>query len=261
MPSGPNRHAAGRKRPVIGVPAALARISWDDWDQRLAHFLPHAYVRALQGAGASVVVLPSARQDAAGLLALLDGLLLAGGTDLDPLLTQGSGAETNLRALNSRDAFEVELARHALECDTPVLGICRGMQVLNVAMGGTLINHLPDVVRHDEHQKGSTIFNEHPVRLAPLSRIATAIGATALDVRSLHHQGIDSLGEGTKATGWCELDDTIEAIEWPENRFAIGVLWHPEQATELSRLMLAFVDAADTVGADAEHRYSAGRPA
>ncbi len=133
----------------------------------------------------------------------------------------------------------------ALERDIPVLGICRGMQLLNVTLGGTLIQHLPDDVGHTDHRRALGSFDnaDHDVRLAPGSLAARACGETRHATKSHHHQAVDALGSGVVASGWSVLDDLIEAIEVPEARWALGVQWHPE-VDPRSRVVRSFV--ADT---------------
>jgi putative glutamine amidotransferase len=158
----------------------------------------------------------------------LDGLILAGGADLDP----GSYGQRPHPSVGTtwpqRDLYEIELAREALERELPLLAICRGMQALNVALGGTLVQHLPDVLGHERHVETEGVFSEHEVRLEPGSLAARAAGGERLRVKSHHHQGIGELGRGLVATGWDDTD-TIEAIELPGHRFALGILWHPEE--------------------------------
>jgi putative glutamine amidotransferase len=138
-----------------------------------------------------------------------------------------------------RDRFELALGHRALERDMPLLGICRGMQMLNVTAGGTLDQHLPDRVGHREHRHTPGVFADHSVRLSERSLASRVVGEAQTAVKSHHHQGIDELGEGVEASGWSD-DGVIEAIELPERRFALGVLWHPEQ-DEASRVIGALV--------------------
>ncbi len=144
-----------------------------------------------------------------------------------------------------RDAFELALVRRALERDLPVLGICRGMQVMNVACGGTLHQDLPELLGHEEHRRvlGSFDGADHDVRLEPGSLAARAAGEELHATKSHHHQGVDRVGEGLVVTGWAVVDDLPEALELPGNAFALGVQWHPE-ADETSRLIAALVDHA-----------------
>jgi putative glutamine amidotransferase len=142
-----------------------------------------------------------------------------------------------------RDEFELALVRAAEERDLPLLGICRGMQVINVAHGGTLEQHLPDRVGHETHAMEPGTFGGHRVRLAPGSLAARAVGDETAEVRGFHHQGVREVGEGLRPTAWSALDGIVEAVERPDRRFALGVLWHPEE-DETSRVIAALVAAA-----------------
>lgn len=229
------------RRPLIGICAAVEHVTWGPWDL-VAALMPMPYVTAVQRAGGIALVLPpdeQIEQDPGELLDLLDGLMMAGGTDISPS-TYGAEPEPETRSgYEGRDTFEVALAREALERDIPLLGICRGMQLLNVAAGGTLVQHLPDTAKH-RHTPG--VFGDHEVTLEPGSLASRATGADNSAVKSHHHQGVDRLGSGSVATGWDE-DGTIEAIELPDKSFALGVLWHPEQ-DERSRVVAALVEEA-----------------
>jgi putative glutamine amidotransferase len=247
--SGPRRRApdsvAPVRRPVIGLCAAVEDVSYRVWNDA-ATMLPRAYSVAVQRAEGLAVLLPP--DDAAAerpdeLLDLLDGILLAGGSDIDPLSygVPSHPAVTDVSPV--RDRFEIALAHRALERDLPLLGICRGMELLNVATGGTLVPHLPDVLGSDRHRREPGVFCEHGVRLEAGSLAAEAVGAERTVVKSHHHQGAGELGEGLAATGYSDEDDIVEAIEVPERRFALGVLWHPEVDAR-SRVMGAFVGAA-----------------
>lgn len=237
-------------RPVIGICTALERAQWTVWDQD-AHLLPRLYVDAIQAAGGLALMLPPDEQlerEPDEVLDLLDGLILAGGADVDPA-TYGADAhpETN-GVVSERDTFEVALARRALERDLPFLGICRGMQVMNVALGGTLIQHLPETHGHHEHRRvpGSFDGAEHDVRLAAGSLAARAAGEEQHETRSHHHQGVDRIGDGLQVSGWSALDELPEAVELADRRFALGVQWHPE-ADPTSRLIASLV--AEAAGA------------
>jgi putative glutamine amidotransferase len=173
----------------------------------------------------------------------VEALILAGGSDLDPA-TYGAAPHPETSGIwPERDRFELALARRALEREMPVLGVCRGMQVLNVARGGTLVQHLPDLLGGNHHRHTPGAFADHEVRLEPGSLAATAAAAEQLTVMSHHHQGIDELGEGLVASGWSVSDDLVEAIELPGHPFMLGVLWHPE-ADLRSRVVGALVVAA-----------------
>lgn len=215
-------------RPVIGLCAAVERARWSVWDDE-AVLLPRSYVTAIQRAGGLALLLPPDRvEDAGEWLSLLDGLILAGGPDYGDV--------------PDRDAFEIALARAALEADLPLLGVCRGMQLMNVARGGTLVEHLPDVLGHEDHRAVPGAFGDHDVRLADGSLAARAAGAPTHATKSHHHQGVDRIGEGFDVTGWAVVDDLPEALEDRSRRFALGVQWHPEadpRAVEIAALVEA----------------------
>jgi putative glutamine amidotransferase len=251
-------------RPVIGICTALERARWSVWDQS-AFLLPESYVRALHRAGAIAVMLPpdpelAAEPDQA--LDLLDGLLLAGGADIDP---ESYGEEVRhertLGTVPARDVFEIAMARRALERDVPLLGICRGMQLLNVARGGSVIQHLPERFGHTGHLRTPGTFegNDHFVRLTAGTLAARAAGGERPTTKSHHHQGIDRLGDGLVISGWAEDDDLPEAIEDPTRSFALGVQWHPE-ADARSELVGALVAAARRTRDERPERRSAASP-
>ncbi len=235
------------RRPVIAICAALERARWGVWHQPAA-LLPLSYVEAVQRAGGIAVILPPDELLAAEpdqLLALVDGLMLAGGADIDPAsYGQEPHAET-IDTVPERDAFEIALTRAAIARDMPVLGICRGMQLINVACGGTLIQHLPEHVGHEEHRRvvGSFEGADHDVVLAEGSLAAHAAGEVAHATKSHHHQGIDRVGAGLLISGYSTLDELPEAIELDDRRFVLGVQWHPE-ADSASAVVGAFVAAA-----------------
>lgn len=232
---------------AIGICAVLERVSWGAWRDQEVAMAPRNYARAVQAAGALTLLLPpdpAAREQPGDILDRIDALLLAGGADVDPA---AYGAEPHPETLGTwpeRDRFELALARAALERGMPVLGICRGMELLNVACKGTLEQHLPESVGHPGHRPAPGVFGDHEVRLEPGSLAARAVGAELTAVRSHHHQGVDRLGEGLVASGWAVDDeDVIEAIELPGREFALGILWHAEE-DERSRVIGALVEAA-----------------
>jgi putative glutamine amidotransferase len=233
------------KMPVIGMPSAVEESEWGSW-RSTAALLPHSYALAVQRAGGLAVILPPdpvAAEEPDLLLDVLDGLLLAGGADMNAASYGAQPhAETKATFLR-RDDFELALTRRAVHRDIPVLGICRGMQVLNVATGGDLQQHLPDVLGHDRHRHTPGVFADHGVRIEGGSLAARVVGAQRTAVKSHHHQGPARLGEGVVPTGWADDDESIEAVELPDRRFALGVLWHPEE-DEASRVIGAFVAAA-----------------
>jgi putative glutamine amidotransferase len=239
------------RRPVIGICTAIERAKWSVWDQPAA-LLPRSYIDAVQRAGGMVAMLPPDPllvQDPDQALALLDGLILAGGADIDPASYGQQAHPETVGTVPERDAFEIALTHAAIERELPLLGICRGMQLLNVARGGTLVQHLPEQLGHEEHRRvpGSFDGAEHDVVLTEGSLAAIAAGELAHCTRSHHHQGIDRLGEGLLISGVSTLDDLPEAIEWvggrSDHRFVLGVQWHPEADTA-SSVVAALVGAA-----------------
>jgi len=235
------------RRPVIGICTALARARWGVWE-RDAALLATSYIAAIQRAGGLALMLPPDghfERDPDEVLDLLDGLILAGGSDIDPACYGADAHPETLHTVPERDAAELALARRAVDRDIPVLGICRGMQVINVAFGGTLTQHLPEELGHEEHRRtpGSFDGSDHDVRLTPGSLAARAAGEELHGTKSHHHQGVDAVGTRLQVTGFSMLDDLPEAIEAPDRRFVLGVQWHPE-ADERSRIVGALVDAA-----------------
>jgi putative glutamine amidotransferase len=230
---------------AIGICAAVERVRRDPWDEVVA-MVQRTYPAAVQRAGALALVLPpdEAVVDSPDLLLdRIDGLLLAGGADVDP----GSyGADRHPETgitWPERDRFEIALARRAIEREIPVLGACRGMQILNIALGGTLHQDLPGVIGTDVHRHTPGVFGDHGVRLEPGSLAARAVGDERTLVKSHHHQSLADLGEGLAATGWSTDDQLVEAVELRGEPYALGVLWHPEQ-DEASRVIASLVEAA-----------------
>jgi putative glutamine amidotransferase len=210
-----------------------------DWDG--AYALPASYADALHRAGARTVLLPSGQPSAAEeLLAPFDGLLLAGGGDLDPARYGAAPHPALDRVDPDRDELELELARAAVRLGMPVLGICRGMQVLSVAFGGTLVQHLPDLPGLAVH-RNETKDARHGLRVEPGSRLAAALGQVEVEVLSDHHQALDRLGEGFRAVAWSP-DGLVEAIERDQG-WTVGVLWHPESTAHADPAQHALVRA------------------
>jgi putative glutamine amidotransferase len=234
-------------RPVIGICTALEQARWSVWDQQAA-LLPENYLAAVRDAGGMAVMLPPDPQTAAepdAALDLLDGLMLAGGADIDPASYGAAPHPETHGTVPERDAFEIALTRRAIERGIPLLGICRGMQLLNVALGGTLRQHLPDELGNHEHRRAPGTFDgaDHDVRLTPGSLAARAAGEERHGTKSHHHQGVGRIGDGLVVTGLAVMDDLPEAIELPDRGFVLGVQWHPE-ADARSRIVGALVEAA-----------------
>jgi putative glutamine amidotransferase len=235
------------KRPVIGMCTALEQARWSAWDQSAA-LLPYNYIQAVQRAGGLALMIPpdpALVDDPEQVLEVIDGLMLAGGADIDPSSYSQEAHPATVDTVPERDVFEIALARAAIGRDLPLLGICRGMQLINVACGGTLVQHLPEHLGHQEHRRvlGSFDGADHDVALAEGSLAAIAAGETAHSTKSHHHQGVDRLGDGLVVSGASTLDDLPEAVELRDRRFVLGVQWHPE-ADPASAVIGAFVDAA-----------------
>lgn len=231
--------------PVIGIPAPVLRARWGPWDDD-ALVVPAGYLRAVHAAGGMVAAMaPGGPEDPDGILDRVDGLLLIGGSDVDAAAYDAAPHPETDPPDAVRDGFEFALVRAALDRDIPLLAVCRGMQVLNVACGGRLVQHLPERVGHDDHRRqvGSFADADHEVRLAAGSLAARVVGEEIHRVASHHHQAIDVVGDGLIETGWALRDGLIEAVESPDHRFALGVQWHPEEDSD-SPVIAALVAAA-----------------
>lgn len=232
--------------PRIGVTTYRERASFGVWDET-ADLLPATYADAVIAAGGVPLLLPPVddrpdlRALADSVLNGLDGLVLSGGADVDPARYDAPREDETGPGRPDRDAWEIELVRCALERDMPLLGVCRGMQVLAVALGGTLTQHLPDVVGNESHRPVVGVHGQHEVTLADGSRLAGIVGPRA-DVATYHHQSVDRLPDAVEASGWTE-DGTVEAFEVCDATWAIGVQWHPEVHDGLA-LFSAFVKAS-----------------
>ena len=230
--------------PIIGICAVKERARWAFWDQT-AHLAADTYVSALQDTGALTVLLPVATDPPEALLDRLDGLVLIGGADLDAAIDGQERSEATENTYPDRDEFELALTRAAVDKGLPYLGICRGMQLLNVALGGTINQNLVSDDGTNPHRRivGTFVGTEHDIDLDPGSLVARAAGEEVHEARCHHHQAIDRLGSGLVVTARAR-DGVPEAIELSDDdRWVLGVQWHPE-AGDKRQLFNAFAEAA-----------------
>jgi len=217
-------------KPVVGITTYLTKATWGVWDLDAA-LVPAEYVRAVTRAGGLPLLVPPGAGTAETLDAL-DGLVFTGGSDLDPELYGEQPHAETVGIVRERDDFELALMREALGRDMPVLAICRGSQVLNVALGGDLEQHVPDRVGTNVHKETPGVFAEHDVEVLADTQLASILGDRH-DVKSHHHQGFGELGSGLREAARA-ADGTVEALEDPARRFALGVLWHPEAGEDMA---------------------------
>ena len=218
-------------RPLIGITSYAEEIRWGVWEE-VAALIPLSYVRAVEHAGGRAVILPPSEDGLEETLAAVDGLIFSGGGDLDPSLYGANAHPETDSPHRTRDQAELGLLQAALQRDMPVLAVCRGSQLLNVARGGDLVQHLPDELGHERHKHEPGTFSDHAVRLDPSSKVGGLLGDHA-PVKSHHHQGYGRVGDGLREAGWAD-DGTVEALEDPGKRFAVGVLWHPEEGEDFA---------------------------
>jgi putative glutamine amidotransferase len=217
-------------KPVVGITTYVEPASWGHWKLDAA-LIPYDYVRAVERAGARALLVPPSTDGVEETLDALDGLLFSGGADLDPA-SYGADAHPETNGTRpDRDRGELALLEGALARDMPVLAVCRGVQILNVARGGDLVQHLPDVVGTEQHREVKGVFSDHAVKIEDDSRLGAVLGDRA-PVKSSHHQGLGRVGSGLREVAWAD-DGTIEGLEDPEQRFALGVLWHPEAGEDM----------------------------
>jgi putative glutamine amidotransferase len=227
-------------RPLVGITTYVTPASFGAWMAEAA-LIPYDYVRAVARAGGRAVLVPPADDGVGEILDAVDGLVFSGGSDLDPDLYGQEAHPETTGIVPERDSAELVLLQAALERDLPVLAICRGSQVLNVALGGDLVQHLPEHVGHERHRETPGEFSEHDVELEPGTRLAELLGAR-VPIKSHHHQGFARLGNGLRPAARGE-DGSVEALEAPDRRFAVGVLWHAEAGDD-GRLFEALVAEA-----------------
>jgi putative glutamine amidotransferase len=230
-------------RPIIGITCYVEEAVRGVWESMPHALLPYSYVAKVERAGGIAVLIPP-RADADTAMALavlsrLDGLILAGGADVEPQRYAAAPHPSVQEARPDRDAFELALAAVTQEWDTPVLGICRGMQVMAVAAGGKLEQHVPDRVGHDEHSPAPGIYGSHDVRTVEGTRVAAILGQQVA-IPSYHHQSVSS-HPGYVPAAWAQ-DGTLEAMEQAGSRFRVAVQWHPEAGQD-PRLFEALVQA------------------
>jgi putative glutamine amidotransferase len=229
-------------RPLIGITTYLTRARFGAWELESA-LVPADYVKAVERAGGRALLVPPSTDGVEETLDALDGILFSGGNDLDPAsYGQDPHPETN-GVHPDRDRAELALLEVALARDMPVLAICRGSQVLNVGRGGDLVQHLPEVVGHERHKHTPGVYADHEVTIAPEARLGSLLGGRA-PVKSHHHQGFGRLGQGLREVAWAE-DGTVEALEDPSRRFALGVLWHPEAGEDAALFKALVAEAAE----------------
>ncbi len=234
--------------PTIGLVADRKSASSGAWVDIPTDGIPHAYVSAIEEAGGAPLLFPSLEVhlgDPGRLLDAVDGLFLPGGRDLDATLYGSEAHPSNDAPLRVRDELEIELTRLARERGMPVLGACRGMQVINVALGGTLEQHLGDRLDLTPHRAEYGTHTSHPVAIEPGTLLSSITHELEFDISSHHHQGVDRLGDGLVAAATAP-DGVVEAIEATDGAFCLGVQWHPEERLDPEGIALirAFVAAA-----------------
>jgi len=228
------------RMPIIGLTTYAERASWGSFSDVPVALIQDAYHGLVARAGARPILIPQvAEQPVAGmaeLLDVIDGLVVIGGLDMDPARYGEHRHPSTGRSDTVRDASDLALVREALERDLPLLAICRGHQVLNVALGGTLLQHVPDLVGHADHQIAAGTFVEREVACVPGTMTAEVFGELSR-VSCSHHQAIDRLGEGLVVSAWSVeaegVPQVVEAVERPESNFLLSVQWHPEESGDL----------------------------
>ncbi|MDH6236536.1 gamma-glutamyl-gamma-aminobutyrate hydrolase family protein [Cryobacterium sp. CG_9.6] len=239
---------ASESRPIIGLTTYLEQAQTGVWDVPAA-FLPHTYFDAVTRAGGIAVLLPPQPVSAAiadQVLDRLDGLIVTGGKDIDPArYGQAAHAATD-ESRPDRDSWEHELLLRAIDRRLPFLGICRGAQMLNVTLGGTLHQHLPDVIGDTTHQAGNGVFNQVAITVEPSSRLHELLDRSVggLRVPVYHHQSVDRVADGLVVTARSSGSGIVQAVELTSVPFGIAVQWHPEQNTDDIRLFSGLVAAA-----------------
>jgi putative glutamine amidotransferase len=227
-------------RPLVGITTYITPARFGGWEEESA-LVPADYTRAVEKAGGRPLLVPPSEDGVEETLDVLDAVIFSGGSDLDPTAYGQDPHPETTGVEEDRDRAELALLQAALARDMPVLAVCRGSQVLNVALGGDLVQHLPDVVGDDKHKHTPGVYADHDVDLVPGTRLGALLGDHA-PIKSHHHQGFGRLGDGLREAARAE-DGTVEALEDPSRRFTLGVLWHPEAGEDM-RLFEAFVAEA-----------------
>ena len=217
-------------KPLIGITTYITSARFGSWEE-VTSLVPQDYVRAIEHAGGRPLLVPPSEDGIEETLDAFDGVIFSGGSDLDPEMYGQEAHPETYGIVEQRDRAELALLEAALARDMPVLAICRGSQVLNVALGGDLVQHLPDVVGDQKHKHTPGEYADHEVDVHPETRLGSLLGERA-PVKSHHHQGLGRLGEGLQEAARAD-DGTVEALEDPSRRFTIGVLWHPEAGDDL----------------------------
>jgi gamma-glutamyl-gamma-aminobutyrate hydrolase PuuD len=228
-------------KPLIGITTYVTSARFGSWEE-LTSLVPQDYVNAIEKAGGRPLLVPPSDDGIGETLDALDGVIFSGGSDLDPEMYGQEAHPETYGIVEQRDRAELALLEAALARDMPVLAICRGSQILNVALGGDLVQHLPDVVGDEKHKHTAGEYADHEVDVHPETRLGALLGERA-PVKSHHHQGFGQLGEGLQEAARAD-DGTVEALEDPSRRFTIGVLWHPEAGEDM-RLFEELVTEAE----------------
>ncbi len=240
------------RTPLIAIIGDRKRATSGPWVDVLTDGNPHTYIEAVSDGGGAPIIFPAIPVHLAEterLLDLVDGVFLPGGRDIDAAFYGQPAHAENDPPLSLRDELEIEFVRGARRRGMPVLGACRGMQVMNVALGGTLEQHLGDRVEPTPHRDTVGVFTTHEVRIADGSRLAAIVGTGSFEIASHHHQAVERIADGFVATAWA-ADGVIEALETEGDEFCLGVQWHPEQQLDVEgrALARAFVEAAGAYG-------------
>jgi putative glutamine amidotransferase len=218
-------------RPLIGITSYAEEVRMGVWTEDAA-VVPLAYVRSVEHAGGRPLVIPPVEDGVEETLDALHGVIFSGGGDLDPGLYGAEPHGETDAPKPWRDEAEMRMLEAALARDMPVLAICRGSQLLNVARGGNLVQHLPEIVGHERHKHEPGAYSDHSVQVASDSKLGDLLGEQT-PVKSHHHQGMGQIGEGLREVAWAD-DGVVEGLEDPGKRFALGVLWHPEEGEDFA---------------------------